>query len=201
MRIGLLGGTFDPIHQGHIGVAQSVRENLDVHEVWFVPAGKPWMKQGSPVLPARHRKRMIELAIAQHEGFSMCSVELNKLGESYTVDTLRILREQINIEDELIFIIGADNLENFHRWRTPSVILEMATLAVVSRPGYEMAHAPELGALVTGPPPPILVIPEPVADIDSSTIRDRVSRGLPIQGLVPDAVIKYIELHGLYRES
>ena len=201
MRLGLLGGTFDPIHRGHLVTAQSVRQQLDMDEVWFLPTGLPWMKRGAPLSAARHRQAMVELAVGGYEGFAVSTIELERPGETYTVDTLEHLRAQRDAEDELFFIMGADTLEGFHRWKEPGRILELATVVVASRPGYGETGPQELERALPGARERIVMVRTPLVEVSGSELRQRVAQGLSIRGLLPDSVAEYVEAHGLYREG
>ncbi|MFQ5860658.1 MAG: nicotinate-nucleotide adenylyltransferase, partial [Dehalococcoidia bacterium] len=137
MRIGLLGGTFDPIHLAHLLIAEEARVKLDLEEVVFVPTGEPWMKAGQPLSPGEHRLNMVRLATATNPFFRVSSVELDRPGPSYTVDTLEILRQEMGHEVEFCFLLGLDSLKSFHRWKEPARVLELCTLVAVARPGRD----------------------------------------------------------------
>ena len=170
-------------------------------EVWFLPTGLPWMKRGEPLSAARHRRAMVELAVQWHEGFAVCVVELERSGETYTVDTLEDLRVLRGAEDELFFIMGADTLEGFHQWKAPVRILELATVVVASRPGYGETGLQELERALPGASEHIVMVRTPLVEVSGSELRCRVAEGQSIREMVPDAVAAYVEAHGLYRED
>ena len=144
MNIGVLGGTFDPVHNGHLIVAGEVKARLGLAAVIFVPAGQPWLKADWPVTPAEHRLRMLRLALADQPDFKISTLEIERAGPSYTVDTMAELREQASSDDELFFILGRDNLAQIPQWQDPSRLIEMCYLVAVNRPG---ALRPKLKSL------------------------------------------------------
>jgi len=201
MRLGLLGGSFDPVHYGHLLLAECCREQAQLDEVWFLPAATSPHKQSQTRTPAEQRVEMLQLAIAGQESFRLCRTEIERGGISYTVDTLAQLSAEAPAR-ELFFLLGADSLEDLPRWREPDLICQLALPLVVSRPG---APPPNFGVLAR------LVSPErldeirrhhvemPQIDLSSRDIRSRVASGLSIRYRTPRAVEKYIETHGLYR--
>jgi nicotinate-nucleotide adenylyltransferase len=198
MNIGVLGGTFDPIHNGHLMMAEEARARLGLAEVLFVPAGRPWLKVDSPVSAAEHRVQMVRLAIAGKPYFKLSTVEVERAGPSYTVDTITGLRAQLGDEDEIFFILGWDALAQFPQWREPSRIMEMCRLVAVCRPGCSLPDLDSLEAVVPGSSRGVVVLDKPEAAIDSTEIRDRVARGLSVRHLVPEPVDDYIRRHKLY---
>ena len=198
MNIGVLGGTFDPVHNGHLIVAEQVRAQLELAEVLFVPAGQPWLKGDSPILSAEHRLQMVRLAIADEPCFKTSTMEIDRPGPSYTVDTIAELQAQLGAGDELFFIFGWDSLAQLPQWREPSRLIEMCRLVAVPRPGYPLPDLNSLEALIPGLSQRVIVRHKPKVDISATEIRDRVARGLSIRHLVPEAVDKYIRQHRLY---
>ncbi len=198
VKIGVLGGTFDPVHKAHIVVAEEVRVSLNLAEVVFVPAGQPWLKEDRPILAAEHRLQMIRLAIAQQPHFKVSTVDIERPGPSYTVETLAALRSPPGTGDELYFILGRDNLAQLPRWRQPSRLIEMCYLVAVPRPGYSLPDLKALEAAIPGLARRLILLDRPNIDMDSTGIRDRVARGQPISHLVPGPVEEYIREHGLY---
>ena len=197
MRIGVLGGTFDPIHLGHLAIAEEVRDRLDLEEVCFVPAGAPWMKAGQPMSSALDRLSMVRLAVEDNPFFRVSTIELERLGPSYTVDTLRELQEEYGPEARLFFILGTDAFARFDEWKDPEEIIEMATLAVVERPGATVsAKAVEEQA---GSSASVELVRGVHLEISANDIRRRVSEGASIRYLVPEPVERYIYARGLYR--
>jgi nicotinate-nucleotide adenylyltransferase len=200
VKIGILGGTFDPIHLGHLIVAEEARVRLGLEEVLFVPTGKPWMKEGTPVSEAKHRLNMARLAISANPFFRLSSMEIDRPGPSYTVDTLEALREDYGPEAELFFILGVDSLTGFHEWKEPKRILEMATLVAVTRPGYQIPETKVFNGALGGMKDRLKMLEGVRVEISGRDLRRRVKEGLSIRYRVCSAVGKYINDHGLYLE-
>ncbi|UCH42521.1 MAG: nicotinate-nucleotide adenylyltransferase [Dehalococcoidales bacterium] len=198
MNVGVLGGTFDPIHNGHISVAEECQIQLSLTGVIFVPAGRPWLKGDKPVLAAEHRVQMVELVIATHPGFILSTIEVERDGPSYTMETIAELQKQQNQEDELFFIIGWDTLAQLPQWKQPSRLIEMCHLVAVPRPGYTLPELDSLEAVIPGLTRRLIILQRPEVDISATDIRDRVARGLSIDHLVPEPVADYIRQHRLY---
>ncbi len=198
MNIGVLGGTFDPIHNGHLLLAEEVRARLNLAKTLFVPAGQPWLKVDSPISPAEHRAEMVRLAIADRPYFKLEAMEVGHPGPSYTVDTIDGLKAQLGIGDELFFILGADNLAELPLWREPSRLITMCHLVVVPRPDYPLPDLKALEAIIPGLPQRVTLMDKPEIDISASAIRGRVARGLSIHHLVPEPVERYIKEYKLY---
>jgi len=198
-----MGGTFDPIHYGHLVVAEEVRATLDLAEMVFVPTGQPPHKQEGTVTAAQHRFAMLELATASNPHFSISRIELDRPGPSYTVETLRLLREQWGRQTALYFIIGWDSLEELTTWHDPAGILQQLTyLVVVHRPGHQEVpgYREHLEERLPGIKQPLLTMPAPQLDISATDLRLRVAEGRPIKYQTPEAVEHYIAQHGLYRQ-
>lgn len=193
MRIGILGGSFNPPHWGHLFMAEYVRDALALEAVWFVVAPRPPHKLEDPELaPAEDRLRMTQLAVAEAPGFLASDLEFAREGPSYTVHTLEEL-QTIYPEARLHLILGSDSLRQFASWREPHRIVQLAQLVVVERPGYESELIPaEWRAEVT-------FLEAPLIGISASAIRERVRRGQSIRFWVPEPVRAYIEERGLYR--
>jgi len=200
MNIGILGGTFDPVHIGHLAVADEAASRLGLAEVLFVPAGKPWLKADAKILPAEHRLKMVKLAIADKPRFKLSTIEVEREGSTYTVDTIAELRRQFGAGDELFFIIGWDNLADLPRWRQPERLSSMCRLVAVPRVGYPVPDLGSLEAVIPGLSQRVIMLDKPEIDISASVIRERVRRGLSISRLVPEAVARYIKEQGLYRD-
>ncbi len=199
MRRGILGGTFDPIHTGHLILAQEMLWRLGLDEMWFMPAGLPWMKRDEPLSDQEHRREMVELAIAGDPRFHCSSMELDRPGETYTVDTLEELRAGDMAQDELLLVMGVDTLNTMHLWKRPDRILELARLAVAIRPGHQGMDLRELEAIDPTAGERIMSVRMPLIEISGTELRRRVSVGEPVRYLVPEPVAEYIEIHGLYR--
>lgn len=198
MNLGVFGGTFDPVHRGHLLVAEEARAQLNLAEVLFVPAGQPWLKGDSPIAAAEHRVQMLRLAIAPYPYFRLSTVEVERAGASYTVDTVSALQAQLGSGDELVFILGWDALAQLPRWREPSRLITMCRLVAVPRPGYPPPDLNSLEAVIPGLSRRLIQMEKPEVDIGATEIRTRVARGLTIRHLVPEAVDDYIKKHKLY---
>lgn len=197
MRRGLLGGTFDPIHNGHLALASAALAQLRLDGVWLLPTGVPWMKRDSPRSPNADRLRMVELAIDGIDRLHVLAAELERPGDTYTVDTLDGLRAGKMAGDELYFVVGADALASMHRWKEPSRLLEMARLAVAAR-GGGVPPLEQLEAVAPGARARVIELRMEPVDVSATDLRRRVHAGEPIRGDVPDAVADYIHERGLY---
>ncbi|GAA4171680.1 nicotinate-nucleotide adenylyltransferase [Gryllotalpicola koreensis] len=188
-RVGVMGGTFDPIHHGHLVAASEVAQSFGLDEVVFVPTGQPWQK--GPVSPAEHRYLMTVIATASNPRFTVSRVDIDRPGPTYTIDTLRDLKAQ-RPDDELYFISGADAIAQILTWHDVEQLWELAHFVAVSRPGHELS--------ITGlPKGDVSLLEVPALAISSTDCRSRVSRGFPVWYLVPDGVVQYISKHHLYR--
>jgi nicotinate-nucleotide adenylyltransferase len=203
-RVGVFGGTFDPVHYGHLVVAEEVYAALHLAEMVFVPARQPPHKTHEVITAAEHRLAMLELAITSNPHFTISRVDLNRAGPSYTVDTLRLLREQWGEEIALYFVIGGDSLEDLLSWHDPPGILEQLThLVAVRRPGYNESEGyyDWLEARLPGIKQRMLVVEAPQFEISATDLRLRVAEGRPIKYQTPECVESYIIQHGLYRQK
>jgi len=190
VNIGVLGGTFDPIHIGHLVVAEEARLKLGFKEVLFVPAGQPWRKLDRNITPAVHRVEMVRRAIAGNPYFKLCTLEIERPGPSYTVDTLTMLRKQLGSEASLFFIIGRDTLAELPLWKEPKKLVQLCRLVVAPRLGSkDLKH---LETSIPGLLDQVIQLDMPVIGISSSGIRQRIAQGLSIRYLVPAEVEKYI---------
>jgi nicotinate-nucleotide adenylyltransferase len=200
-RVGILGGTFDPIHLGHLAAGEEAREALGLQSVLFVPAGAPPHKPDRQISTPAHRVAMVELAIASNPAFRLSRVDVDRMGPSYAADTVEILGDEIRragMEPDLWWILSAEAFASLPTWRDPERLLAGCRMAVVPRPGARLParawveeHFPGLGDRVT-------VLGGPVLDISSTLIRDRAVAGRSVRYLVPDAVADYVEAHDLY---
>jgi nicotinate-nucleotide adenylyltransferase len=197
-RLGILGGTFDPIHHGHLVAAQEAHFQLGLDLVLFVPAGVPPHKSGRPILPAQHRLTMLEVALANHPHFAISEVDLVRPGPCYTVDTLELLRAEWGWEPTFFFIEGADSLADIPSWYKPQRLIELCELAVVERPGVAIDLA-QLEKHLPGLQSHLHRVQMPLLEISSSDLRRRVRMGQPISFLLPQAAEAYIMSHGLYQ--
>ncbi len=201
-RIGLMGGTFDPIHYGHLVIAQEVYAALGLTEMVFIPAGQPPHKLGQRCTESYHRLAMVELAIASNPHFTHSRVEIDRQGPSYLVDTLRMLHDQWGPETELFFVIGWDSLKEFHLWYQATAILAQLTrLVAVRRPGYEedREYHQQLETRLPAIAQRLVVVPAPQLAISSTDLRLRAAEGRPIKYQIPEVVEQYIVEHGLYQ--
>ncbi len=194
-RLGVMGGTFDPIHYGHLVTAEEALVQFALDSVLFVPTGQPWMKEGREVSPAEHRYLMTVIATASNPRFSVSRMEVDRQGPTYTVETLRALAEE-NPDAELYFITGADAMLEILHWKDPEEVLSLAHFIAATRPGYDLAH---FEAEAASHHPKVSVMTIPALAISSTDIRQRVKEGRAIRYLVPEGVKSYIEKVGLYR--
>jgi len=197
--LGILGGTFDPVHYGHLLAGEWAREVFNLNQLVFMPAARPPHKDLAGVLDSQHRHRMVELAVSDNPGFSVSTLELERAGFSYTVDTVRYyLQEYPGIE--LYFIIGVDALQLIYTWKDIEQLAELCQFIVVTRPGYEIdREGPALASLPDALWERLTLLSIPGLEISSSDIRKRVLNGRSIRYLLPAAVEKYIVDNNLYR--
>lgn len=188
-RIGVMGGTFDPIHHGHLVAASEVASSFELDEVVFVPTGFPWQKDG--VTEGEHRYLMTVIATASNPSFRVSRVDLDRSGPTYTVDTLREL-QKIYSSDKLFFISGADAIEQIFSWKDVSELWSLAHFIAVTRPGHELT-------LSEIPDEHVSLLEIPALAISSTDCRNRVRNGYPVWYLVPDGVVRYIAKHDLYQ--
>ena len=198
MKIGVLGGTFDPIHLGHLKVAEEVTARLNLAEIIFMPAGQPWLKASNVISPAEHRVEMVRLALAGKPNFKLSTMEVERAGPTYTVDTMAELRHELGSEHELFFILGWDDLNQLPGWREPSRLIKLCRLVAVPRVDYPPPDLGSLEAILPGLSQRVILLDSPRIDINATEIRKRVARGLSIRHLVPEPVERYIREHKLY---
>ena len=195
--LGILGGTFDPIHIGHLRMAEHVFQSMDLEKIIFIPAYVPPHKLGQDFAPAQDRYAMTKLAVADNPHFIVSDMELKRSGVSYTIDTIRQLHN-LYPDKELHFIIGADSVAQLHTWHNIEEMLELTRFVAVWRPGYEDAMDELVRHLGEGAKQRVLLLDTPVYDISSTEIRTRIRQGASLAGFVPKAVENYIYEHGLY---
>ncbi|WP_341578888.1 nicotinate-nucleotide adenylyltransferase [Microbacterium schleiferi] len=191
-RIGVMGGTFDPIHHGHLVAASEVADSFGLDEVVFVPTGQPWQKKNE-VTESEHRYLMTVIATASNPGFSVSRVDIDRDGPTYTIDTLRDV-QRLNPDADLYFITGADAIAQILSWRNHDELWELAHFVAVSRPG----HVLNTDGL---PVEDVSQLEIPALAISSTDCRERVRGGHPVWYLVPDGVVQYIAKHHLYRSN
>ncbi len=201
MKIGVLGGTFDPIHIGHLKVAEEVTASLKLSEVIFMLAGQPWLKADNLISPAEHRLEMMRLALAGKSYFKLSTMEVERPGPTYTVDTMAELNRQLGEGDELFFILGWDNLNQLPQWHEPSRLIKLCRLVAVPRVDFSPPDLASLEAVIPGLSKRVILLQKPRIDVNASEIRQRVRGGLSIQNLVPEPVEKYIKEHKLYTQN
>ncbi len=190
-RIGVMGGTFDPIHHGHLVAASEAAAELDLDQVVFVPTGRPALKANPEVSAAEHRYLMTVIATASNPRFTVSRVDIDRPGLTYTVDTLRDLRAQ-RPDADLYFITGADAIEQIFSWKDVDQLWSMAGFVAVTRPGHQLT-------LDRFPPDVVTRLEVPALAISSTDCRQRARAGEPVWYLVPDGVVQYIAKYGLYR--
>lgn len=195
-RLGVMGGTFDPIHYGHLVTAEGALARFGLDSVLFVPTGQPWMKQEREVTPGEHRYLMTVIATAGNPRFHVSRLEIERDGPTHSVDTLRALRDEHGEKTDLFFITGADAVLEIFQWKDPEDILGLAHVIAATRPGYDIAR---FEAAAPTSHPRITVLDVPALAVSSTDVRRRVLEGEPIRYLVPDGVRAYIEKVGLYQ--
>ncbi|NOY78148.1 MAG: nicotinate-nucleotide adenylyltransferase [Calditrichaeota bacterium] len=195
MRIGLYGGSFNPIHTGHLLISEFVRDEFLLDEVWFIPSATPPHKPKDAVLPAEIRFQLVSLAIQNNPTFRVSDLEIQRGGISYTVDTLRQVRENHRSKDTLFWFIGMDNLVDFPNWHQPEKILELCQLVAVQRKGFS------INQVEASLRKRVLFSRAPLIEISSSSIRERIKKGHSIRYFVPDSVREFIKTHHLYQAN
>ena len=198
MKTGIFGGTFDPVHMGHMMAAEAARVLLGLHEVVFVPAGQPWLKAPRPVADAKRRLRMVELATGDNPHFRVLDAEIKRPGPTYTVDTLEELHRELGQEVELYFLVGLDALRDLGHWRHPGRLFDLAKVVGLARPGFEELDRAAANAVRPGAAEQVQVLASPLIGISSTEIRQRVGKGLSVKYLVPKPVEAYIKENGLF---
>ncbi len=200
MRVGILGGTFDPIHIGHLIIAEEARLKLGLQKVIFMPAGQPRLRPSDAYASAEDRFHMVELATADNPCFETCSLEVHRAGTTYTVDTLDELRNAFPEGASLFFIVGEDILEKFHLWKDPERILQLCTLAVVTRKGAASSDDEGWASRFGCADGSVVRLDSPVIEVSATDIRERIHRKEPLRYLVPGPVAHYIFEHNLYQD-
>jgi nicotinate-nucleotide adenylyltransferase len=218
MRLGLLGGTFNPIHNGHLAIARQTREALGLDRILFIPTGDPPHKSHDNLAPAKHRYEMVRLAIASDPLFSISDVELRRTGKSYSIDTIRVVQQEYGADTTLFFLIGLDAFLDFQSWREPEALLSLCSFVIISRPGLSFQSLSTMGLL---PPLPIRSLADldagcrsiwevqigmhrliclrlPPSEVAASDIRKRIGQNMPVANLLPPLVQSYILDHHLY---
>lgn len=201
IRYAIMGGTFDPIHLGHLTAAETVRQRLNCQKVIFIPSGNPPHKKGRVLTDPIHRYTMTVLAANSNPYFEVSNVEINRNGYTYTLDTIKELNKYYGKEVELLFITGADALLEIETWYKVDELLKLCSFVAVTRPGYDKTKLEQkLSYLKSKYAGELFIVDIPGLNISSTDIRDKVNEGSSIRYLVPEAVEQYIIKHGLYRE-
>lgn len=191
-RIGIFGGTFDPPHKGHIAIAEQAKKQLGLDYVYFIPAYIPPHKQQNLSATAKHRMRMMKLAVSGKKEFKVSAIELKRRGVSYTVDTLKAFKHRFPKSD-LVLIIGADNLAQFNSWKLPKTILQLTSLAVYKRKGFSVSLKENTFDFI--------LLKGRMLQISSTEIRNKIARNLKIKDLVSRSIVQYIHQHSLYSQQ
>ena len=198
-RIGVLGGTFDPIHYGHIALGKKVASTLKLKRILFIPAGNPWMKSEKSVSSAHHRLKMLELGIAGIEEFSFSDMEIKRSGPTYTYETILDLTKDKPETKTIYLILGYDAIKEFHRWKNSDRLLKLVRIVAVARPGYEEFSTQYQENKDIRVFDEAVVIDKSISGITSTDIRERIKLKQSINNLVPKDVEEYILEHGLYK--
>ncbi|MCH7737620.1 MAG: nicotinate (nicotinamide) nucleotide adenylyltransferase [Chloroflexi bacterium] len=198
MNVGILGGTFDPVHLGHLSIADAAMNQAALDRVLFIPAGQPRLKQAEPLASVDHRLEMVRLAIEDRPKFQVCDIEAQRPGPTYSVDTLVELSAKLGPTADLFFILGIDVLGHLDRWKDPERVLGLCRLLVLDRPGEEDFDWPGFYSRVPEAEGKVQVITAPLVDVSGTELRRRASTGEPLTGQVPDAVGGYIREQGFY---
>ena len=198
MKIGILGGTFDPVHLGHLSIANAAMDHAGLERVLFIPAGQPRLKQAQPSASVSHRIEMVGLAIQGNPKFRVCDIEARRPGPTYSVDTLEELSVKLGPGTDLFFILGMDVLGHLDHWKDPERVLKLCRLLVLDRPGQEDFDWPGFYSRVPQAEGRVQIVAAPAVDVSGTELRRRSSKGEPLTGQTPDAVAKYIRENGLY---
>lgn len=200
-KIGIMGGTFNPVHYGHLLLAEQAMETYELDEVLFVPSGNPYMKEAAPILDGKIRAHMVELALEGHPDFRLSTMELDREGPTYTHETLEILKKE-NPEDTYYFIIGADSLLTMETWKNPEQIFKNCVIAASVRgTGTEDKIRKIATHLIYEYQADVHILPSRFIDLSSSEIRSRIAGGKSVRYMLPEKVREYIYENGLYRKE
>ena len=199
MKVGIMGGTFDPIHIAHLIIAEEARTRLALDRVIFIPAGEPWMKPGHIVSAAGQRVEMVKLAISSNPAFSLSLSEVERPGPTYTVDTLEQLLGELGYDTQLFLLLGWDSVAELPAWKAPYRVSKMATVVAFPRPGFTKPEIAALERVMPGIAERMVSLDEPYLEISSTGIRKRIADGGSVRYLVPDAVGQYISEYRLYK--
>ena len=198
MNIGILGGTFDPVHLGHLSIASAALGQAALEKVLFIPAGQPRLKQSEPSASVDHRLEMVRLATLDIPNYQVCDIEAHRPGPTYSVDTLVELSDKLGPTADLFFILGLDVLGQLDRWKEPERVLELCQLLVLDRPGEQGFDWTGFYSRIPEAKDRVQVVTAPLVDVSATDLRSRATSGEPLEGQVPDAVAEYIRQQGLY---
>ena len=198
MNIGILGGTFDPVHLGHLGIASAALGQAALEKVLFIPAGQPRLKQSEPSASVDHRLEMVRLATLGIPNYQVCDIEAHRPGPTYSVDTLVELSDKLGPTADLFFILGLDVLGQLDRWKEPERVLELCQLLVLDRPGEQGFDWTGFYDRIPEAKDRVQMVTAPLVDVSATDLRRRATAGEPLEGQVPDAVAEYIRQQGLY---
>jgi nicotinate-nucleotide adenylyltransferase len=221
LRLGLLGGSFNPVHNGHLAIARQTREALGLDQVLFIPTSQPPHKPNNSLAPAQNRYEMVHMAIASDPTFAISDVEIRRPGKSYTIDTVRLLQQEYGAQTQLFFLIGLDAFLDFPSWRDPQTLLTLCRFVVLSRPGLSFRSLSTVALLPPIPYPSLadldagrisrieaplgeqglICLKLPPCPVSASDIRSRIRQGLPAANQLPPLVESYILHHHLYQED
>ena len=196
--VGILGGTFDPIHYGHLAIADAARDALGLDRVILIPAGRPWLKAGQRITDAVHRLAMARIAVAGRDGFEASAIEVERPGPTYTVDTLAQLRRELGDDARLHLILGMDSVRELRRWREPERLFDLCRIVAVSRPNVRDVSPDELARQFPTSDGKLTVARGPMLAVSATDIRRRIADGKSVAGMVPPSVERYIAENGLY---
>ena len=199
MKVGVLGGTFDPIHVGHLTLAEEARQFLTLDQVLFIPTGRPWLKAGQRISEARHRLAMVKQATKSKPDFHVSEMETRRPGPTYTVDTVAELRRQLGSTATIYLLLGLDSLNDLNRWHQPERLLGSAVLVGMARPGFPDLDTASIDTIVPEASSRVILLSGALISVSGTDIRKRVSKGLSIKDQVPKVVEAYIHDQGLYK--
>jgi len=199
MKVGIMGGTFDPPHVAHLIIAELARVRLELDKIVFIPAGDPWMKSAHVITSAEKRVEMVGLAIDSNPAFSMSLIEVNQPGPTYTIDTIELLSDEAGIDAGLFLLLGWDSMSDLPSWKAPYRISKMARIVAFPRPGFGKPDPAVLEKAMPGSDERIVYMDEPYLSISATCIRQRVKEQKSVRYLVPDTVGQYIVEHNLYK--
>ena len=200
MQIGAFGGTFDPIHIGHLTVAEEVRLKLGLSRLIFIPAGQPWLKADRSISPAEHRLAMLSLAIEDNPHFTISTIDVDRPGPSYTVDTIDAIKHELGTKVRLYFLLGSDALKELPQWKEPSRLVQICQLVAFNRPGSSISSLELLESAIPGVSQRVSFVEVSQIEISATQIRKRAAKGASLRDLVPQSVERYIREQRLYTQ-